>query len=257
MKIKNDVIQKTLDVIPTKDFFRDMVTFIKHPEIYDGENEYVPLKNAGANFFKSLIVITAIITLIKWLMLDSSAVADFNSIVNPLALQAILTVHALTAAAIFWATLSAVTYFTKRETHYVYFLQVIQTWAVMNVLALALSWMAFNRLIENGTTNIAINNFDLSLGGILGASYFYLLYRLIFKPVFIHLRPKFSAFNSLLIVITGLMIALLSIIYIPTGLSGYLVNRKSLCIIIYEKNINPKKDNPINKAMFLSRCIDK
>lgn len=52
MKIKNDVIQKTLDVIPTKDFFRDMVTFIKHPEIYDGENEYVPLKNAGANFFQ-------------------------------------------------------------------------------------------------------------------------------------------------------------------------------------------------------------
>ncbi|MFE4127281.1 hypothetical protein ACFX4S_21620 [Kosakonia sp. YIM B13605] len=255
MKIKNEILQKAVEIIPAKDFYHDMATFIRHPEIYDGEHEYTPLQNALANLFKSLMSLLLLITLIKGLMLDNSLIADFNSVINPLALQVILFIHAMTATIAFGSTISILTFLSEGKIYKVYFLQVIQTWSIISLLALILSWMALNRLLENGTTNIAINSFDLWFGGFIGLLIFYLLGRLIVKPVFNHLRQKYNTFISTIIVFVGMAIALLSIAYIPTGLSDYLVSKKALCNIVYQKNIQPEFDNARNKNIFLTQCL--
>ncbi|MFE4111507.1 hypothetical protein [Kosakonia sp. YIM B13611] len=139
MKIKNEILQKAVEIIPAKDFYHDMTTFIRHPEIYDGEHEYIPLQNALANLFKSLMSLLLLITLIKGLMLDNSLIADFNSVINLLALQVILFIHAMTAAIAFGSTISIFTFLSEGKIYKVYFLQVIQTWSIISLLALILS----------------------------------------------------------------------------------------------------------------------
>ncbi|WP_334670761.1 hypothetical protein, partial [Klebsiella pneumoniae] len=63
--------------------------------------------------------------------------------------------------------MSTATRVRKNELHSVYFFQVIQTYAVINIIIFFLFCIAINRILLTGDFNQPFGNIDLMIGSIL------------------------------------------------------------------------------------------
>lgn len=251
----NEVIKHALNVIPGVKFYNDMITFIRHPEIYDGIEEYTPLKNALGNLLKSTLAISVVITLIKWSMLNNSLIANLELVINPLVLYISLFSRAIVISFIFWSSVSILSFATNRKISILYFLQTLQVWSVLNPLGIILFWVALNRVIENGNSEEAVNSLDFLFGIGVSTCSFILIYKLLLRPVYIHLKYVLRIKNPLITTLTGISIAFISNIYLPNLFSKAMINEKSMCSLLYQKQKEKLLNHSVTEAKFMFDCL--
>ncbi|MCL9672727.1 hypothetical protein [Citrobacter sp. MNAZ 1397] len=241
-----------LKILPGYGFLLDMYTFIKHPAMYDGTHEYSPLINSGANLLKSTLIIGTLITAFGFLSIKTTPIANFKLIFNQLYWYLILLIQPIKFGFFFWLCLSIVSRLKKNSWHIVYFLQVLQSYAVLNVIAFLLYCIAINRIILNGNFNIPLNNIDLFIGVALSVLAFILIYRLLIAPSFCYLSLYYKRPISAIIILLSIVAA-----YFLSTLINFvdwwnLVNKNEFCDFIYQLKAEHLQ---INEKSFLNQCI--
>ncbi|EOY9170744.1 hypothetical protein [Raoultella ornithinolytica] len=249
-------LTNALKIIPGYDFLSEMYIFIKHPEIYDGTHEYAPLVNSGANLFKSILIVGSLITAFSFLSIKAAPIASFKLIFNQLYWYILLLIQPIKFGIFFWLCMSTVTRFKRKVWHSVYFFQVIQTYAVINIIAFFLFCIAINRIFLTGYFNKPFGNIDLIIGFILAALAFILTYRLLIAPSFHYLSIYYKRPVSAVILLLSLSISyyLSSQIRLVDGKE--IINKKEFCELSYHLKTNPLHINEINKNLFLNACIN-
>ncbi|WOR29458.1 hypothetical protein [Citrobacter portucalensis] len=107
-------ITNTFKGIPGYDFILEMWLFIKNPEIFDGNYEYVPLKNAGANLLKSILIIGSLMAALTFLSKKEIPLSSLSLIFRQFYLQLILVVQAIEFGVFFWLSMTIATVIKKR-----------------------------------------------------------------------------------------------------------------------------------------------
>ena len=218
--MNKDIIKNAINSVPGNEFYREMLTFLLRPAIYDGMHEYAPLKNPLGNLVKSIIAAGVIVTFIKYLMQGYSIVADIELVINPFVLYLSLFVRAIITAVFFGLGICFITWLTDRKRTFLYTLQVIQAWSLMNLMIIALFWIALHRIFVTGTSLIATSNNDLIAGLILSTIVFILIFKTVLSPVYFHLKRVLHVRYPLMALISGLLFVALSNLYFFTGLSS-------------------------------------
>lgn len=217
-----------MDALSINKFLREMYKFVLNPAMMDGEWEHAPLKKALRNLIYSLAYVGAFISILSW-FLQNSDVVDFPTIINPVGLTLILAMQAIIFAVIFWVIASALTNLKRRGWHHLYFMQVLQTYALINFFVISLFWIALNRIIFTGDSRLAINAWDLSIGGVLAVIVIVLLFRLLIIPVKNYLSQYYRLLTSWLLTIAILLVTFIANAYFHPGVGNRLINAKVFC----------------------------
>lgn len=245
-----------LSIMPGYDFLSEMYIFIKHPQIYDGTHEYAPLVNSGANLFKSILIVGSLIAAFSFLSIKVAPIAGFKLIFNQLYWYILLLIQPIKFGVFFWLCMSTVTRFKRKVWHSVYFFQVIQTYAVINIIIFFLFCIAINRIFLTGDFNKPSGNIDLTIGFILAVLALIFTYRLLIAPSFHYLSIYYKRPVSAVILLLSIIISyyLSSQIRLVDGKE--IINKKELCELSYTLKANSSYINEINKNLFLNACIN-
>lgn len=167
--------------IPMYEFISDLITFIRRPEIYDGQHEYVPLYKSGGNYIKSLILVGVITGLISFIAKGSVPVDNTSLILKPFAFLIILSYQAISFGMIIWALVFTFIFFKEKKLHTVCFLQTLHAYSVLNLLIPAFMFIGINRIILIVFSTLPFWMDITSL--ILPLIFFLMTYRLLVKPI--------------------------------------------------------------------------
>ncbi|VUS37290.1 hypothetical protein SB6411_05134 [Klebsiella spallanzanii] len=245
-----------LKIIPGYDFLSEMYIFIKHPEIYDGNNEYAPLVNSGANLLKSILIVGSLITAFTFLSIKSAPITSFKLIFNQLYWYILLLIQPIKFGVFFWLCMSTATRFKKNVCHSVYFFQVLQTYAVINVIIFFLFCIAINRIFLTGDFNRPSGNIDLMIGFILALLVLILTFRLLIAPSFHYLSMYYKKPSSAIILLLSISISYYLANQMKLVDGKRIVNKKEFCELSYDLKINPSHINKIDKNLYLNECIN-
>lgn len=249
-------LTNALRVIPGYDFLSEMFIFIKHPEIYDGTHEYAPLEKSGANLLKSMLFVGSLIAAFSFLSIKSSPITSFKLIFNQIYWYILLMIQPIKFGGFFWLCMSTATRVRKNELHSVYFFQVIQTYAVINIIIFFLFCIAINRILLTGDFNQPFGNIDLMIGSILALLALILIYRLFIVPSFSYLSIYYNKVTSLIVLLLSIIISYYSSSYIRIIDEKEIINPKEYCELSYILKFSPSHINEINKSLYLNKCIN-
>ncbi|MEJ3630487.1 MULTISPECIES: hypothetical protein [Vibrio] len=253
--VARDFFSGILRAFPGKEFFPRMYYFIKRPEMLDGEWELSPLKNAGENIVTSLILVVALTSFVNQL-LSNSGVISFPSVVNPAYLTINMTIGALIFASLFWFVLMCVTSVKKKGGYPLYFLQVLQTYSVVNFFVVSLFWIGIQLMITKDFLGVEPSFMILTLAGITALTAFYMLYRLLIVPVVNYLATYYQRWISWLFVIIALTFTftLNQIISFPIG-SDSIINKLSLCEYLFKVKSEQDPSLESIKSCIIGKCV--
>ncbi|TOY93396.1 hypothetical protein [Vibrio fluvialis] len=253
--ITRDFISGVLKAFPGKDFFPRMYYFLKRPEMLDGEWELSPLKNAGENIVTSLILVVTFTSFVDQL-LSNSGVISFPSIVSPAYLSINMAIGALIFASVFWFVLMCLTSIKKKGCYPLYFLQVLQTYSVVNFFVVSLFWIGIQLIITKDFLGFEPNPLLLTLAGITALTAFYISYRLLIVPVVNYISTYFQRWVSWVFIIIALSITLTinKVVSFPVG-ADLIIDKLSLCEYLFK--IKSEQDPSLEsmKSCLIGKCV--
>ncbi|MDE1309327.1 hypothetical protein G6Z90_07920 [Vibrio aestuarianus subsp. cardii] len=253
--VVRDFFSGILKAFPGKDFFPRMYYFIKRPEMLDGEWELSPLKNAGENIVTSLILVVALTSFVNQL-LSNSGVISFPLVVNPVYLAINMTIGALIFSSLFWFVLMCLTSVKRKGAYPLYFLQVLQTYSVVNFFVVSLFWIGIQLMITKDFLGLEPSILILTLAGITALTAFYMSYRLLIVPVVNYLSTYYRRWISWFFVIIALSFTLTlnQIISFPVGADS-IINKLSLCEYLFKVKSEQDPSLESVKSCLIGKCV--
>lgn len=249
-------ITNTFKGIPGYDFILEMWLFIKNPEIFDGNYEYVPLKNAGANLLKSILVIGSLMAALTFLSKKEIPLSSLSLIFRQFYLQLILVIQAIEFGVFFWLSMTIATVIKKRGWHIVYFLQVIQTYAIINIIIFFMLGIAVNRIFLTGDINTPVNSVELIVSATLAILVMYLSFRLLIAPSFRYLTRYYKTHFAIIITILVLFFTYLCCTNIKLDIWKNMINPEEVCKLQYNFKIAKQCSDEQEKTLFLNQCMN-
>lgn len=248
------VIDLENDALAVKKFIREMYKFILHPDMMDGEWEHAPLKKAVSNLIYSLCYMGAFLSLLSW-FLQSYDVVDFSAVINSIGLVITLAIQAVIFAIIFWLLASFVTNFKRRGWHYLYFMQVLQTYALIYFFVVGLFWLVLNRIIVTGDSRLAVNAWDFSIGIMLIIFTIGLAIWVLVVPVKKYLFRYYKSLMSWLLTICIFFGTFTANAYFHIGVGNRLVNYNTFCEYLSERKAQSNSFDLNQKAKMKQLCL--
>lgn len=248
-------LEKLLDTIQLKDFGVRMKKFIRNPEMLDGEWEETPLNLAGWNLVRSIILVYTFITILNGL-LSAFGVLELPQFINVFILSLSLAVQAIIFGFFFWVIALFLTLPKKRGWHKAYFLQVLQTYSIINFFTVCLFWGLFNRKMIMGSIYVEISSSEtIFLLSIAALSFVFSVW-LLAIPTVNYFRRYYSFFTS----VTFVVLIFLSVFYLNgiVNLSGYkalMIKDKEYCSYLVEKRINNGEISENSYYCYMGACI--
>ncbi|TXZ73499.1 hypothetical protein FXE51_20310 [Vibrio mimicus] len=255
MKEIKRFIKSVLEELPFCQFFVRMYYFIKSPRMLDGEWESSPLKLAGKNYFISLFAVFTLVTAANYLF-NSGDIFPFASIINPIHFSIVLFTEVAIFSITFWAFLTGVTCFKSRGVHKTYFLQVFQTYAILNFVVAFSMWVLVNDSITKTITGKETSGLTLILMGVLAFISFLFLIWLLVAPTADYLQTYYSKKVSWLFVLIALAIAMTSKGNIDLYFSeDYIIDKPKFCEYLF--HIKSMEDVSLleNRSCIIGKCI--
>lgn len=255
MKEIKRFIKSVLEEFPFFQFFVRMHYFIKSPRMLDGEWESSPLKLAGKNYFISLFAVFGLVTAANYFF-NSGDIFPFASIINPIHFSIVLFTEVVIFAMTFWVFLTGVTCFKSRGVHKPYFLQVLQTYAILNFVVAFSMWVLINDLIAKTITGKETSGLTVILMGVLAVISFLFSIWLLVAPTADYLQTYYSKTVSWLFVLMALAIAMTAKGNIDLYFSeDYIIDKPKLCEYLF--HIKSMEDVSLleNKSCIIGKCI--
>ncbi|MFE8115682.1 hypothetical protein [Brenneria goodwinii] len=252
---KETFLSNTIKAVPGYEFFRDMCYFIRNPDILDGEWESTPLKTAGKNLVKSLFLVGTVVAILNMLFKEFDII-DFPRVINPVYLTLTLAVRAVFFGVVYWMFAMMVTCFRTKGIHSLYFMQVIQTYSVINFLIVFLFWFCMNRVIVTGDLKLPVSEGELWLGGGLGLAIILMCWRLLINPTARYLARYYSFRMSWVLTLLVVFTTIFVNSYVHLGFNNYLVNDYEFCEYIYKSKYELIGFDESQKSCFIGNCLE-
>lgn len=255
MKEVKRLIKSVLEEFPFCQFFVRMYYFIKSPRMLDGEWELSPLKLAGKNYFISFFAVFALVTAANYLF-NSGDIFPFASVINPIHFSIVLFTEVAIFSITFWAFLTGVTCFKSQGFHKPYFLQVLQTYAILNFFVAFSMWVLIHDSVTTTLTGKETSGLVLILMGVLAFISFLLSIWLLVTPTAGYLQTYYSKKVSWLFVLIALAIAMTSRSNIDLYFSeDYIIDKPKLCEYLF--HIKSMEDASLleNRSCIIGKCI--
>lgn len=193
-----------------KDVFSQLLRFIQHPAIRNGRDEQAPLQRSAWNFIAS-VLFAALVTSALQGLLQALDLPAFSGIIRPAFLTLLLAGQALVFALLFWLMTAGLIALRMRGLHLLSFLQVLQSWAALNLLVVLAVWVALDRLFITVNSGTALSPVWWVLGGLYALAVTGLALRLLVIPVAQYLArfypPLLAALFSVLIFAASLLVS--------------------------------------------------
>ena len=244
-----------LRAFPGRMFFIRMFYFIKRPEMLDGEWELSPLKHAGENIFSSLVLVVGTSTIVNHL-LANSGVMSFPSVINPAYLTLNMTIDAVIFAVIFWLVLAALSNFKSKGTYFIYFLQVLQTYSVVNFLIVGMFWVYMQMTVTQQFLHLEPSFLTLVLAGSMAVLAFGASIWLLVFPVVKYVSTYYSRFLSWCFVGAALTatLTLNQHVKIPIG-SDLIINKLNFCEYLFKVKSEQEPQLESMKSCIIGQCV--
>jgi hypothetical protein len=241
---------------PGYEFIQQMCKFIKRPEMIDGEWESSPLKLSGRNLIHSLVLVGSLITILSGL-LKGLDIIDFPRIINPIYLTLNLAIQSIIFAGILLFVVTIVSVFKKVGSRKLYFMQVLQTYSVINFFVVCLFWIAMQWLTVSSIQEKELSLIELAVGGCLAVVSMGLAWWLLVMPIAKYLSLYYSkrfawALTLVIIVLTSQINQL-----VHFGFNDYLINKTEFCEYFYKVKSKSLDTNGDKKACIIGNCIEK
>jgi len=253
MQERSTFISNILAALPGYNFIKEMYYFFKNPEMLDGEWESAPLNKSGANLVASLLLVGTLTGVLSWLLKDNTSI-DFNKVINPVYLTLILSLRAIIFGAIFWILSFLLTYLKKKSLHTVYFMQVIQTYSLLNFFIVLGLWFSINKEIKTSVNEQSMGFLDSLITLCFAFTIFYLSYRLLFKPSYRYLSKYYPKPLALFFMVCIIFSSIILNKYINLGIGNKILNKNETCQEVQKY----KKQGLMNKStenQYINRCL--
>ena len=255
MKKIREFFKSIAEVFPGFDFILRMVDFIKSPQMLDGEWEASPLKLAGKNFVSSFFVISILTTGIN-LLFSNGDVFPFSSIVNPIYMSFVVSIDAIIFACIFWLLLAVVTSFKSKGFHAPYFLQVLQTYSVVNFLIVFMMGISINVSITHKILGQESSLITQIAAGVLAVLSFSASAWLLLAPTAKYLQTYYSKFVSWMLVIAVGYTAMSVNQNASFSFShDFIIDKPKFCEYLFQIQSKENSDMLVNKSCIIGNCI--
>ncbi|QUG73793.1 hypothetical protein GKQ23_01690 [Erwinia sp. E602] len=238
---------------PARAFIAQLVTFVINPAIRNGRDEAAPLRDAAWNFIASVCLV-ALLTGGLGALLNASDISGFSGAIRPGFLTLLLAAYALIFAMLFWLLTTAVISVRKRGLHLLSFMQVLQSWAALNLFVVLLCWAALDRLLV-ASDDKPLSLVYLALGGVAGLALLILAARLLLLPV---IRYMSRYLNLPAAAVMTLAIACVSI-YLSAQLirpfSAVAFDAQATCQALNLSRNAPGTPGQMPEKMFTDSCL--
>ncbi|MDV6318706.1 hypothetical protein [Chromohalobacter sp. HP20-39] len=249
-------IRLAFEAIPFHDFAEKICHFVRRPEISGESLEDSSLRYSGQNFIASLFLVTAVVAFVQYLLPQLFEI-DLGQLINPLYLTMLLAIQAIVFSLIL-GVISSISLLPKKPTfHHLIFHQTIQAYAVLNLVVVVLFWMGMNRVLTTGDPQEASSQLGLWIGGGLGLFAFWLIWRLLVKPLWRYMANHYT--TKIAVGVTAIVLASSSWTnsYVFFGFGDLVINKAAVCKQLYEsKLLRGELDPSVDEQFFVGHCMD-
>ncbi|WP_341645182.1 hypothetical protein [Thauera sp. SDU_THAU2] len=248
-------LRLAFEALPFHEFLERICHFMRTPEIKGSKPEESSLRHSGQNFITSLFLVSAVVTFVQYLLPHLFEI-DLGQLINPLYLALLLAIQAIIFAFIlgFFSSISLLP--RKPAFHHLVIHQTIQAYAVLNLLVVILFWIVINRILETGDPQEASSTLDLWLGGIIGAVTLWLIWRLLFRPLWRYTTNYYTKKTAFGITAIALISTSWANSYIAFDLSSLVINKTALCKQLYTmKKQRGEIDQSVDEQCFMGHCL--
>lgn len=252
---KKSALRLAFEALPFHDFLEKGWLFVRKPDITSESLENSSLRYAGHNFIASLFLITTSVAFVQYL-LPQLFEADISQLINPVYLSLALAVQAIVFAFVLFIVSSVSLLPKKPAFHHLIAHQVIQTYAVLNLLVVVMFWVGMNRILKTGNIQAASSSLDLWLGGGVGMLALCLSWRLLVRPLWNYTAKYYTKSIALGVTAVVLVVSLWAHLYITFGFGDLVINKSAFCKQLYEvKKQRGELDSSIDEQCFIGRCM--
>lgn len=238
---------------PASRFIAQLVKFLISPTIRNGRDEAAPLHYAAWNFIASVSLV-ALLTTGLGALLPAFGFDGFSDAIRPGLLTLLLAGQALIFALLFWLLTAGACAMKKRGLHLLSFMQVLQSWALLNPLVVLLSWAALERLLTLSADQ-PLSVVYLALGGAYALALLVLAARLLLLPVMHALRRYFGlpAAAVLTLLISCVSFYLSAQLTRPFGPLAF--EAQATCQLLNHNRNAPGSAERVPEKQFLDGCL--
>ncbi|MEX1221146.1 MAG: hypothetical protein WEA82_03415 [Idiomarina sp.] len=248
-------IRLAFEAMPFHGFAEKIWHFVRRPEINGESLEDSSLRYSGQNFIASLYLVTAVVAFVQYLLPQLFEI-DLDQLINPLYLTMLLAVQAIVFSLIL-GVISSISLLPKKTTfHHLIVHQTIQAYAVLNLVVVVLFWMGMNRVLKTGDPQAATSQLDLWLGGGLALFAFWLIWRLLVKPLWRYIANHYTTKIAAGVTIIVLVSSSWANSYVIFGFGELVINKVAVCEQLYEsKLLRGELDPSVDEQCFVGHCI--
>ncbi len=253
---RKSAIRLAFEALPFYDFLEKSWLFVRKPEITGESLDNSSLRYAGHNFIASLFLVTTVVAFVQYLLPQLFEV-DLIQLVNAVYLSLVLAVQAVVFAFIV-AIVASISLLPKKPAfHYLIAHQVIQVYAVLNLLIVVMFWIGMNRILKTGSIQSASSPLDLWLGGSVGILALYLSWRLLIRPLWSYNAKHYSKNVALGVSTIILIVSFWANSYAAFGFGELVINKPAVCKQLYEiKNQQREIDAILDEQCFIDHCMN-
>ncbi|MFY9996671.1 MAG: hypothetical protein WAK61_16980 [Leclercia sp.] len=226
-KITIKSLQLLLKEASKYNFLIDIWTFIKRPEIYNGDDEYVPLKTCFANLFKSIAMASLLVALISKLLTNKIPMANLFTVFDSTSYYIMILWQCAITGLMITILFSMITFQKEKKVLVVFLFQVIQAYAVLNIILIPFLYLGINYVILDSfglgytSLNIALLIYSFTM--------IFMVFRLIINPVRQCLQKYYSRRVAFLISFSIYGLSLFTTSLFPSNSENHGISITGFC----------------------------